>query len=67
MRLKDKNIGKHVLVLCRECIGFKCYWPRPDPGVFVQGKGYTVRPSNIKQDWVCGTREIQGCPDKEKR
>ena len=58
MKIKDKNLKKLVDVLDCDCPRRKCYWPRPDPGSFVQGKGYQHR----SNDWLCGTREIHGCP-----
>ena len=44
----------------KECLTFECYWPRPDPGVFTQGQGSRTREG--KREWLCGTREIRGCP-----
>jgi len=50
-----------VLVCDRECAQRSCYWPRPDPGVFTQGRGYRTRAGGGR-GWLCGTREIHGCP-----
>ena len=62
MKIKD---GK-ILVDVKEkaCLGRRCYWPRPDPGVFVQGRGYKTRGSKPSTEWICGTRAIHGCPDE---
>ena len=59
MKVRDKELKKDVNVYCKECLNRECYWPRPDPGVFNQGQGYKFR----SNDWICGTREIRGCPD----
>jgi hypothetical protein len=48
----------------KECPNRECYWPRPDPGVFTQGVGYRTRYPGRKPDWLCGNREIRGCPAK---
>jgi len=61
MKIKDKNLKKLVDVSDKDCLRRKCYWPRPDPGVFVQGRGYRSRPGKRDQ-WICGTRAIHGCP-----
>lgn len=58
MKLKDKKLNKKVNVVDKECFKKPCYWPRPDPGTFVQGRGYKFR----SNDWLCGTREVRGCP-----
>lgn len=60
MKVKDKVLKKWVDVIDEKCPKRSCYWPRPDPGVFVQGRGYQSRPG--RQGWLCGTREIRGCP-----
>ena len=62
MKIRDKNLKKLVDVSSAECPKLKCYWPRLDPGSFVQGVGYRYR----SDDWLCGTREINGCPDKRE-
>ncbi len=62
MRIRDKHLKQEISVCSRECIKRECYWPRPDPGIFVQGRGYRSRPG--KTEWLCGTRAIHGCPDK---
>ncbi len=61
MRVKDKAAGHMVSVCESNCLRKPCYWPRPDPGVFTQGQGYRSRLG--KQIWLCGTREVRGCPD----
>ena len=62
MIIKDKGINEKVDVRCKECPTYKCYWPRPDPGSFTQGVGYRQR-SGGNKGWLCGTREIRGCPE----
>ena len=62
MKIRDKNLKKLVDVSSAECPKLKCYWPRLDPGSFVQGVGYR----HGSDDWLCGTREINGCPDKRE-
>lgn len=61
MQIYDKQVKKKVHVSGPDCLTKKCYWPRPDPGTFVQGRGYRHR----SNDWLCGTREIHGCPIKK--
>jgi len=60
MKIRDRKIKQDVSVSDKECLKRKCYWPRPDPGVFTQGIGYRTRSG--KREWLCGTREIHGCP-----
>ena len=60
MKVKDKEINEKVEVRDKSCLKKSCYWPRSDPGVFSQGRGYRSR--SIKIGWLCGTREIHGCP-----
>lgn len=62
MKIRDTNMKANVDVCDRDCPRRSCYWPRPDPGVFNQGTGYSTRDSR-KREWLCGTREIDGCPD----
>lgn len=62
MKLKDKKLKKLVDVKDKNCFEKKCYWARPDPGTFTQGQGYRFR----SNDWLCGNREIRGCPDSEE-
>lgn len=64
MKIRDKIFKKYVDVSDRDCSKRPCYWPRPDPGVFSQGQGYKSRIGNT--GWICGTREIRGCPDDRK-
>ena len=60
MKIRDKKLGETVDVSDALCPKRSCYWPRPDPGTFTQGQGYRTRPG--KQGWLCGNREIRGCP-----
>jgi len=64
MKIKDKKIKEIVDVCDKECPNRKCYWPRPDPGVFTPGKGYKSRGSKHSSEYICGTRAVHGCPDK---
>ena len=59
MKIKDNNLKKAVDVADKNCQKLKCYWPREDPGIFNPGQGYRFR----SNDWLCGTREIRGCPE----
>ncbi len=65
MQIKDKELNKMIDVAQKECPTFICYWPRPDPGIFTQGQGY--RKSVIDRGWLCGNREVRGCPDCPKK
>lgn len=67
MKIKDKNVGELVDVCDADCPEMKCYWPRPDPGVFTKGVGYKTRVDGPRGKWLCGTREINGCPARENR
>lgn len=60
MKIKDKKLKRTVDVSHKNCLKEDCYWPRPDPGVFVQGRGYRSRGG--KTEWICGHRAIHGCP-----
>lgn len=60
MKVRDKDLKKMVEVMCKECPTYQCYWPRPDPGIFTQGVGYRQRSNS--PGWLCGNREIRGCP-----
>jgi len=62
MKIKDKALKKLVDVSRPACPTFTCYWPRLDPGTFVQGQGYHHR----SDEWLCGNREIHGCPVEPK-
>jgi hypothetical protein len=62
MKIKDKKFKEWVNVADKDCPRKKCYWPRPDPGVFTQGVGYRRR--SVKIGWLCGTREAHGCPER---
>ena len=58
MKVRDKELRVDVEVRAKECTTYYCYWPLRNPGVFVLGHGYR----NAKKDYLCGTREIHGCP-----
>lgn len=61
MKIRDKQVREWVEVLDKDCPDKSCYWARPDPGTFTQGQGYQTRGSG-NRGWLCGTREIDGCP-----
>ena len=61
MKIRDKELKVPVDVCGKDCPTYRCYWPRPDPGIFVQGCGYRSR-TNGNGEYLCGTREIRGCP-----
>ena len=65
MKIRDKKLKEIIDVANRDCCERECYWPRLDPGIFTQGIGYRTRNPGKKQDWLCGTREIHGCPKKD--
>ena len=67
MKVKDKQIGKMVSVCCKECLGYKCYWPRRNPGSFVTGRGYRSYGDSRDQEYLCGTRNAHGCPENPKK
>lgn len=62
MKIRDKNLKEAVDVRDDKCLKRECYWPRTDPGLFTKGQGYRSR-SGGKTEWLCGTREAEGCPD----
>jgi len=62
MKIYDEDIGQKVDVCEPECPDRYCYWPRPDPGIFTQGKGYRTRKN--PRGYICGYREIRGCPEE---
>ena len=64
MKIKDKKLKKMVVVVDADCPNRECYWARPDPGVFVQGRGYQQRGNKPSTDYICGHRAIHGCPDQ---
>jgi len=64
MKIKDKELNVLVDVCHKDCPKRECYWARPDPGVFVPGRGYKTRGSAPSKEYICGTRAINGCPDK---
>jgi len=53
MKIRDKKLRANVEVADRLCPQRDCYWPRPDPGRFTQGKGYS---NAVAGRWLCGTR-----------
>jgi len=63
MMVRDRKLKRLVDVADKGCLKRTCYWPRQDPGSFSQGVGYRTR-LNAKGgiDWLCGRREINGCP-----
>lgn len=63
MKIKDREIGRMVDVACKECQKYKCYWPRRNPGSFTSGVGYKSYGDNRDNEYLCGNREIRGCPD----
>ena len=64
MKIIDRKAGVMVEVLDGKCPRRPCYWPRPDLGIFTQGQGYRARPgSERNKTWMCGNREIRGCPN----
>jgi hypothetical protein len=60
MEVRDKKLKVKVDVSDKLCPLRACYWPRLDPGTFTQGVGYRTRPGPRR--WLCGNREIHGCP-----
>jgi len=66
MKFLDKEINEKVDVCHPDCVSGKrpCYWPRPDPGVFTPGKGYRTRGNKVCNDYICGYRNVHGCPDE---
>lgn len=64
MKVYDKDLEVSVSVCSVDCPNRDCYWPRSDPGVFIPGKGYKSRGSEPSYEYICGEREIHGCPDK---
>ena len=63
MKVYDKNVKKKVEVAEKECPEYTCYWARPNPGIFTQGQGYRSYGDSRDKMWLCGTREIHGCPE----
>ena len=59
MNIRDRELKETVDVYDRACLKKSCYWPRPNPGSFTHGRGYTN--TDVK-GWVCGTRHAHGCP-----
>jgi hypothetical protein len=66
MKIKDKTLKKMVDVCEKDCPKFQCYWPRQNPGIFSQGCGYRSYGDSRDKEWLCGTREINGCPMEPK-
>ena len=65
MKVRDRKVGKMVDMLDKACLKRKCYWARSDPGIFTQGQGYRSR--GYDAGWLCGHREINGCPPGDKK
>lgn len=57
MKILDDGIGELVDVECNDCLNYTCYYPCTDPGVPGWGLGKST-------SWLCGTREVHGCPDE---
>lgn len=66
MRIRDRQLKKDIDVSSKECPKFECYWPRAHPGIFTQGKGYSSCEASKRGDYICGNREIRGCPESPK-
>lgn len=64
MKVKDKILKVMVDVCESDCQLRKCYWARPNPGIFNQGQGYKKFGDSRDKEYLCGNREIKGCPDK---
>jgi hypothetical protein len=62
MKIRDKNLRVFVDVSCADCQKYECYWPRKNPGIFVQGRGYRSYGDSRDNMYLCGNREIRGCP-----
>jgi hypothetical protein len=62
MKVKDKELKKMVDVCEKSCLSKSCYWPRQNPGVFNIGQGYRSYGDSRDKEYICGTREIKGCP-----
>lgn len=62
MQVKDKKINKIVNVVDGTCLSKKCYWPRKNPGMFMQGRGYKSYGDSRDKEYLCGTRHAHGCP-----
>jgi len=63
MKLRDKKLKRDVDVRERACFDRPCYWPRQNPGSFVQGRGYRAYGDARDKEWICGTRDVRGCPE----
>ena len=65
MKVRDRELKKDVDVSCKDCPKYDCYWPRPHPGIFSQGRGYANTAEMQKRyGWICGTREVRGCSER---
>jgi len=62
MKVRDRTLNKDISVSERNCPLYKCYWPRPNPGSFVHGRGYHSYGDSRDKEWICGNRDIHGCP-----
>lgn len=67
MKVKDKDLNVLVEVSQADCLTRGCYWPRKNPGAFEQGRGYRSYGDARDNEWLCGRREIHGCPPRDKR
>lgn len=63
MKIKDKELKKEIDVSEKICPKYKCYWPRPNPGSFSQGRGYRSYGDKRDKEYLCGTRNAHGCPE----
>jgi hypothetical protein len=66
MKVKDKILKVIVDVCEKECQNYICYWARQNPGIFSQGMGYRAYGDKRDKEYLCGNREIRGCPDEPK-
>ena len=64
MKIKDKILKVMVDVSEKDCPLFTCYWARQNPGIFTQGQGYRRYGDKRDNEYICGNREIRGCPVK---
>lgn len=62
MKVKDKRYNVLVDVSEKDCPFYKCYWLRQNPGSFQIGRGYRSYGDKRDREWLCGIREIHGCP-----
>jgi hypothetical protein len=67
LKIKDKKLKKMIDVSQSDCPSFACYWPRLNPGSFQAGRGYRSYDDARDKEWICGRREIHGCPDSPQK